>query len=271
MSTTEPPGYPSAPTGYAAQPQEAQASPPNYPITAGPVGHRLNARVIALIVAAVVIVAGGVTAAILLTTRPSPAPPSDTGPFLVPSTSSQPAPTTTSRPPLTTTATPSITRSPAPQTSATPAGAIPIADGISITLAPGWTVDTQDGGSILIFNADGSAGMLVMVGKADSTDIKQVLSDNIQQETNTGVLTNVQLGEFTDVQPLQSPRFQQMLLVKYTAVMSMQQGTIQQYGIFGELLNPSTRETAFIDLFGISVDDVKAATQDADAMVASML
>ena len=148
---------------------------------------------------------------------------------------------------------------------------VEVADGISITPAPGWKVAQQWDQDLLLLNNDGTAAMYVLVGAVESRDIQQVLSDDIQWETDQVGLTDVKLGDFGEPNKVTSNVFNQSLGVPYAAVMPTQQGTQQIYGIFFELLNTKTGQASFIDLSALSQEELDAAVKDADTMVNSML
>jgi hypothetical protein len=270
----------------------------------------LRTGVIVGIMVLVILIVVGVTAAIVLSgtsSHPQPPQPGQSGGLAAGAAPSQPgiantfintpgtvgpAPATTGPAPSTTGTAPGTvgpapaTTGPAPSTvaptgttaPAAPAGSsstglINIGDGISLTPATGWSVESQSqkDKSVLLINADTSAEMFVAVGKVSGTDIAQVLSVDIKNVTSGGAFSNVQLTTQGQPNTLQSDRFQQELAVGYTADLQTQQGTIPVVGVFLELLNTSTGESAFVDVHAVSSDAMKKAAKDGDAMISSML
>jgi len=150
------------------------------------------------------------------------------------------------------------------------AGSVSIGNGISLTPAPGWTIEGNQPHSVMLLSADSTAEMFVTVGAAESTDITQVLSDDIKNLVN-GYLTNIQLLSKSQVGTIQSNNFQQKLAIAYSADLQTQQGSTPVVGVFIELLNPTTQNSAYIDLHAVSDAAFNAAENDAVAMVNSML
>ena len=154
----------------------------------------------------------------------------------------------------------------------TSADPIDIAQGISITPAPGWTLGNRGPNWVALNNADFSAQMRVTVKPADRTDVVALLRADIDQLTSTAsaILSNVQNLTAPITKTLQSPNFQQKASIDYTADVSAPQGAIPVLGTFGELLNTSNQLSAFIDFR----QDNNATTQAADdggRMIDSML
>ena len=266
-----PPGFPPPP------PPPGNGLPaPIYPGTPERVGHRLGTGAIAALITAVVIIAGGATAAIALTGNPTPhtlpvASPTNPGGLLGPSSqppvsppaASPPAPQPAASPP----APQPAASPPAPQAAASGSG-VAIADGISATPPTGWTIDKQGTGYVVLLSGDQKAQILIAVGKVQSKDIGQVLSADVQSASKG--LTGVRVGQAGQPAAIQGQNFQEELVVSYQATASTQQGTTPIFGAFGELLNTSTGEAAFIDLKTTSFADFKAHANDGDATINSM-
>jgi hypothetical protein len=146
---------------------------------------------------------------------------------------------------------------------------INLVDGISITVAPGWTVSRQGQQSADLFNGDQTAGLFVDAGRANTPDIRQESTMVINQNIQSAGLTNVQQTP-SEPQTLQGKNFQEVLEVDYTADVQNNQGTMQIYGGWVTLYNASTGQSAFFDLFASSQAVFKASLHDAGAMLASM-
>jgi hypothetical protein len=154
----------------------------------------------------------------------------------------------------------------------TSADAIEIAQSISITPAPGWTLGNRGPNWVALNNADTSAQMRVTVKPAGGTDVVAVLQSDINQFTSTAsaILGNVKNLSAPGTKTLQGSNFQQEAFTDYTADVLTQQGTIPVMGRFSELLNTSNGQSAFIDFR----QDSNATTQAAGeggTMIDSML
>ncbi len=252
-------------------PRPGHTPPPvHYPKSAGRVGHRLRPIAIAVIIAVVILIAAAVTAWIVLsgTTSPPKPPSLSSGPaaMAAPARSSLPRPAT---PPDELARTPGKARSVTVRlTSADP---ITIANGISITPAPGWTLGTRGPDWVMLVEDDGAAQMHVRVGPASGTDVVGVLQQDINHSISapsTG-FGSVILGKST-TKALQSANFQQQASIDYIADVSTQQGTMPVLGVFSELLNTSNQLSAFID-FRQTADASDQAGDAGRIMIQSML
>jgi hypothetical protein len=251
-------------------PPAAPAPPPvSYPDTEGRIGHRLGPGVVGLIVAVVLLVAAVLTAGVVLTgntTNPSP-PPKPTMPSKLLS-----APPTAAAAQQGT-GTLQVNTVPGINTELwSSAAAVDLGDGVSLTPAPGWTVEDTDEGFVAVVNAGGTAVMWVGMGPVNSKDVAQVLQADINGFTSgkNSVLQNVQLS---DVQTgsVKGDNFDELALVGYNADYSTQQGTVAVIGMFFELLNTSTGNAAFGDLMIGDDNAADQATSDAADMINSML
>jgi hypothetical protein len=207
----------------------------------GPVEHRLHGAVVAAIIVVVVMLAAGVTAAVV---------------FSGPST--QPKPPRTG---------PGGGVVPTPH--ALGGGTIKFPDGVTLTVAPGWTIVQSSQTWVLLANSDNSALMEADSGKPAMPDITEEAGFMVGLRM-TSRLTNV-VQEPQGVQTVQGNNFTQSLQVNYTANRQTNQGTMQVYGIWTTLFNASTQIACFIDFRAISPDAFQAALPDAKSMLASML
>lgn len=150
-------------------------------------------------------------------------------------------------------------------------GAIPIAQGVSVTPAPGWTLGNRGPNWVALNNADTSAQMRITVKQAGGTDAAAVLQADIDQYTRgaSAILTGVNRLTAPDVKPLQGPNFHQEASVNYTANVVNPQGAIPVIGTFTELLNTSNGRSAFIDFRQGSGATTQAAG-DGGTMIDSM-
>lgn len=127
--------------------------------------------------------------------------------------------------------------------------AIAIAQGISVTPAPGWTLGHRGPNWVALSNADTSAQLRVTIKPAGGTDPAAVLQADINQFTNnsSAILSDVKNLTGPDTKPLQGANFQQQAFIDYTANVVNPQGTIPVIGAFTELLNTSNGKSPFVD------------------------
>jgi hypothetical protein len=239
---------------------------------AGHTEHRLHAGLVAAIVAVVVVVAAAASLAVVMSgTATHPTPPGQGG-------SGRIAPHRAS-------ATGSLHRTPgqsgngpwgsvalASSSSSLAAGSaatVNLADGISMTVAPGWTITRQGQGSASLSNRDQTAVLFATAGDADTPDIGQESSMLINQVIQGGGLTNVQ-QTLTPVESVQGKNFQKLLEVDYTANVQTNQGTDQLYGGWVTFHNASTGMSGFLDFYAPTQALFKAALPDAAQMMVSM-
>ena len=239
---------------------------------AGHTEHRLHAGLVAAIVAVVVVVAAAASLAVVMSgTATHPTPPGQGG-------SGRIAPHRAS-------ATGSLHRTPgqsgnrpwgsvalASSSSSLAAGSaatVNLADGISMTVAPGWTITRQGQGSASLSNRDQTAVLFATAGDADTPDIGQESSMLINQVIQGGGLTNVQ-QTLTPVESVQGKNFQKLLEVDYTANVQTNQGTDQLYGGWVTFYNASTGMSGFLDFYAPTQALFKAALPDAAQMMVSM-
>ena len=148
-------------------------SPPplHYPGHGGRVGHRLRPVAIAAVVALVLLIAAAVTALIVLGGTPSPHKP----PPMLPDSRDAPAALTGPDKPA--------ARGMAVKLTA--ADPVDIAQGISITRAPGWTLADRGPNWVTLYNGDSTARMQVEVKPVGGTDVVAVLQADINRLTGT--------------------------------------------------------------------------------------
>jgi hypothetical protein len=263
----------------ASTPPGANPPPPlHYPATTGRVGHRLHAGLIALVIVVVIVLATATTMAFGYTRGPATSTPPPAGTAV---THHAGFSGHTAREPLirlagyASTAPASLQTRPATIPIPVPLSTPPvtIGSGITITVAPGWTISSQQAGNVSLLNADSSVSLFVAIGKGPITDVTQELNADIA-ENSTGanaIYSNVQLAGGVKTYTLQSANFQQEAAVAYTADESTQQGTLHTTGVFREWLNTSTGLSAFIDLNAVSDETLQAALTDYQNMNSSML
>jgi hypothetical protein len=207
----------------------------------GPIEHRLHGTVVATIIVVVVMLAAGVTAAVVFSgpsTHPKP-PGTGPGSGIAPTPHALGGPT------------------------------INLPDGVTLTVAPGWTIVDSSQTWVLLANSDNTALMEAESGKSAMTDITEE-AGFMAGLYAINRLTNM-IEEPQGVQTVQGKNFTQSLQVNYTANRQTDQGTMQLYGIWTTLFNASTQIAGFIDFSAISPDAFQAALPDAKNMLASML
>jgi len=234
--------------------------------------HRLHAGLVAAIVAVVVVVAAAASLAVVMSgaaTRPTPPGQGGSG-RIAPHRASASgfvhrAPGQSGNSLWGSVALASTSTSLAAGTAAT----VNLADGISMTVAPGWKITRQGQGSASLSNRDQTAALFVTAGNADTPDITQESSMLINQVIQGGGLTNVQQSA-TPPEPVQGKNFQWILESDYTANVQTNQGTDQLYGGWVTFYNASTGKSGFMDFYAPTQALFKAAVPDAAQMMASM-
>lgn len=239
---------------------------------AGNAEHRLHAGLVAGIVAVIVVIAAVVSVAVVSGgAATKPAPPGQGGsPRLTPHSASAAGSIHDTVGPSGEQRWGSVAL--ASNTTSLAAGAattITLVEGISITVAPGWTVTRQGQQSANLMNSDQTAGLTVVAGRAGTPDI--------QQESTALISGNIQINGLTNVQQtpaspttVQGKNFQEVLEVDYTADAQDNQGTMQLYGGWVTLYSASTHMAALFNLYANSQAVFKASLRDAGAMLGSM-
>lgn len=149
--------------------------------------------------------------------------------------------------------------------------AIAIAQGVSVTPAPGWTVGHRGPNWVALNNADTSAQLRITVKPAGGTDAAGLLQADVDQFTSSAsaILTDVNRLAPPDTKALPGPNFQQEASINYTANVVSPSGTIPVIGTFTELLNTSNGRSAFVDFRQDSSATTQAAG-DGGLMIGSM-
>jgi hypothetical protein len=227
------------------------------------VEHRLHGAVVAAVIGVVVILAAGVAAAVVFhgpSTPPKPPHPSG----LVPTTHQAAA------------VHPSSVFGGVVLASTT----TPLADGVTVNflggvtlaVAPGWTISKSWNTGVWVQNSDNSAQMEITVGHAHAPDINGELAWHINDEINLGGLTNVVQAPSDDgVKAVQGKNFTQELFTGFSATHQTDQGTHQICGVWLVLFNVSTQQNAFFDLRAANTDALATAESAAKSMIASVL
>lgn len=243
-------------------------------------GDNLNAKLVALIVVVIVLIAGGITAAVVLTKKPPTQTPPQPGPpgqiVSMPITGAVPHSM-----PLTAAAAPHSMSAPvalmstgmplAGETMLAVAGKpVEVVEGVTITPADGWTVDTQDKGLVILMNADKTAMLFITAGVTDSKDAAAVLDADVQKFVEENSMSNVKVTK-PKTGTLDSKNFQEVVSRGFMGDLETQQGTMNLVGMFAELMNTSTGMSAFIVYNAPSQDDYDASSEDADKMIGSLL
>lgn len=270
-NTTVDVGATTAAEPAAVMPATPPRTPPplQFPGNGVQVGHRLRPVTVAAVIVVIVLVAAAVTVLIVLsgTTGRTKLPPMLPGGH---AEATAPAGSGLSQPVNPPTALPPAVRG--ARLTLTSANAIAIADGISITPAPGWTLTDRGPNWVTLFDPNNTAAIHVTVKPADGTDAAAVLQGDVNQlisAPSTG-LTNVNVMGAPTTKTLQSEKFQQAASMNYTADFSAQLGITHLIGVFMELLNTSNHQSAFIDYRETS--DVSASyVGAAQMMIDSML
>lgn len=144
--------------------------------------------------------------------------------------------------------------------------------GVTLTVAPGWTIDKSWGSGIWAHNTGNTAQIGISFGKSHAPDITGNMAWCISADTTVLGYTNVvQDPSPAGVQAVQGKNFTQALTVGYTAIYQGDEGTIQYHGSWALLFNVSTQLSACINLRANSADTLAAAMPAAHSMIASML
>jgi hypothetical protein len=233
-------------------------------------GDNLNTKLVALIVVVIVLIAAGITAAVVFSnkkdttqTPPQPGPPGQI--VGMPLTGAAPH-NMPARVALMSTGMPLAGE----RMLAVSAKPVEVIQGVSVTPADGWTVDTQDKGLVILMNGDKTAMLFVTAGVTDSKDTAAVLDADIQKFVEENSLANAKVTK-PKTGTLDSKNFQEVVSRGFVGDLETQQGTINLVGMFAELMNTSTGMSAFIVFNAPSQDDYDASAEDADNMIGSML
>ena len=151
------------------------------------------------------------------------------------------------------------------------ADSVAIVPGVSVTPASGWTIADRGPNWVALSNANSSAQLQVAVKPAGGTGLVATLQADINKLTATpsAGLVNVKDLNAPKTGTLQGKQFQQQAFIDYTADVAGPQGQVPVLGTFSELLNTSTRQTAFID-YQQDDDATVQAVNDGGSMVNSL-
>ncbi|WP_407687033.1 hypothetical protein [Mycobacterium sp. HUMS_1102779] len=129
-------------------------------------------------------------------------------------------------------------------TSADPIG---IDQGVSITPAPGWELVDRGPNWVTLADTDAGAKMRVTVKPAAAGDVAAALQADVDKEMANTSLINLAPSSGINTKTVQGSHFQQAARLDYTADERAGIDTTHLLGVFMELLNPSSRLSAFID------------------------
>ncbi len=149
--------------------------------------------------------------------------------------------------------------------------AIDLGSGISVNPAPGWTIQDQGPGWVVLQNAFATAELEIKVKPAKMTDVVALLRQDINRlsSISTTGLTNVSNLSAPTPRPA-SGNFNQEAGIDYTASGTSRLGLIPVVGTFIELLNTSTQQSAFV-VFVQNQDAPVRADSEGQAMIDSLL
>jgi hypothetical protein len=238
----------------------------------GHVDHRLHAGVVAAILAVVVLVAMLVSVAVVWhgpAARPTPPQPRHGGGVVSHPSAARPINPLMDGPGESRLGTVSLASITAPLAAGT-VTAIDLGDGVTLTLAPGWTISNQGQSWANVFNNAENVGAYASTGRASTPDINQESALDINQAIQAVGLTNVQQTAGGQLQTLQGKNFQQLIEVDYTGNVQTNQGTQQEWGAWITLYNPTARTSGSFVFYAWSPDAFKAAIPDAGSMLVSM-
>jgi hypothetical protein len=300
-----PPGYGPPPQGYPQQqppqgypPQQAYPqqpayapppggfAPPQVPTYATPPPanqHKLSGKLIATLVAAVVIVAGGVGAAFafssgnsntptpVVSTPPAPNPGPSTQPAPNPGPSTQPAPnpgpSTQPAPNPGPSTQPAPNPGPSTQPAPNPGGnSIPIANGVAVTPAAGWSLEKQGSGFVIL--AANGTQLIINVYRAQSSNITQDFVTSIN--TFTKGTTGLKIGKSSPPAHINGRNFTELQTLNFQFQISGQQGTQTIQGLFVQFLNEKTGSAAFCVYGGTSASALQSNSHGALQMIGSI-
>lgn len=245
---------------------------PDTAATAGHVEHRLHGGMVAAIVAVIVVIAAVISVAVVWggpSTRPAP-PQRGHGGGIVPHAAAAGGTLhpVTGQPGESRWGSVTLTSSASTLAVGT-TNTVDLGNGVSVTVASGWTVTNQGQQYAQLLNSDQTAGVFVDEGKANTSDIGQESTFLINQNIQNNGLTNVQQSP-SQPQAVQGKNFQQILEVDYTANVQTNQGTGQIYGAWVTMYNSSTQMSGFFNLFAANQDAFQAALPGAASMMVSM-
>ncbi|HEY7052020.1 MAG TPA: hypothetical protein VH496_07780, partial [Mycobacterium sp.] len=210
--------------------------PPTFSEAADHDGHHLRAGIVGLIVVVALAIAAGVTSAIVFSHRQSPQtppPPAPGGQLVQPAANSAAAPPTSQPPAGAQTPHMSVTEPAAPvgnQKSLTGTAEAVDIEGASVTPANGWTVGSQGNNAVIIDKDDGTASILFLAGKVNSTDVEEALNGDISNVIDKLSMSNVKVTK-TETGKVNSQNFQEVAKRGFMGDIATQQGTSSVVGM----------------------------------------
>lgn len=166
------------------------------------------------------------------------------------------------------TSAPPPTLSPVPVTSSSGTtsspggGTVSLGSGITLTLAPGWTVANQRSGEALVRNPRNVARLFTVVSTASSSDIKTDLEAGIRSEGSAQSLSTsgYQVINVTG-------NFNQVAQESYVETV----GGSHYTGVFLELLNTSSMLSAYVDAYALTDAEYRNNEPAIHTMILSMI
>jgi len=144
-------------------------------------------------------------------------------------------------------------------------------DGVTLTVASGWTITKSWDTGIWAHNGGNTAQIGISTGKPHAPDITGEMAWLINADTTVLGYTNVVRDPYPDgAQAVHGKNFTQAFLVGYTADYQSDQGTINYQGFWVVLFNLSTQLSACINLRA-GAGTLDAAMPAAHDMIGSML
>lgn len=144
--------------------------------------------------------------------------------------------------------------------------------GVTLTVAPGWTIFKSWDTGIWARNARNTASIEISAGRPHAPDVNGDMAWLINADTKALGYTNVvQSPDPAGAQTVRSKNFTQTLVVGYTADEQNNQGTSSWVGTWVDLFNISTQQGADINFRAPNLEDLQAASPDFKSMIGSML
>jgi hypothetical protein len=152
------------------------------------------------------------------------------------------------------------------------AGSISIADGVSITPAPGWSVVQHQSTSLSLANKDQTVFYFVTVGKSSASDATSQLQQDIQADSDPANgnkdYHNVQVqGTPQNDPPSDTTKFDQGASAQFTATDSQDQPVT---GVYGELFSTTSGNSVFISAWAADANTLNQAQSDLKEMNKSL-
>ena len=191
------------------------------------------------------------------TTSPTPA---TTTPSTSPATTSGTAPATTAGSETPTTSTGGGTTS---------AGTVSFGAGITLQVAPGWSI-AQKGNPLELTHANPGAAFVCSVAETKDTTINQVVQADLNSLSQQ--IQNLSVPSQLSIQSLSGgTHFQQAIATSFSGTLSSNQGSEAITGEIFILFSPSTKVQALIASFAANATSYKAVNPSALTMVDSLV